>query len=134
MAGRRVSRFREMVGSRPGTLLVVAVLCGLLLSGCGDIGETLADLFHINGNGDAEAQDGDDGEKIIQTFTIDSGTFELRADMMPDIMVVDGTTRYTLRSSATLDADPDPRIPQLEAGDIVIERPGSNSVTVIRDR
>jgi hypothetical protein len=106
----------------------------MLLSGCGDIGETLADLFRLNGDAEAQNGNGDGGAKLIETFAINPGTFELRPDMMPEIAVFDGATQYTLRSDATIDFEPAPGFDQLEAGDIVIERPEANVVTVIRDQ
>ena len=133
MAARRMSRLRDMLGSRTGAILVVILLCGWLLSGCGDIGKTLADLFHINGNGNGNAE-AQEGARLIQTFAISPGTFELEPDMMPEITVSDGATQYELLSNATIRFDPNPGFSQLETGDIVIERPDMNMVTVIRDR
>jgi hypothetical protein len=131
MAGRRMSRLRDVLGSRTGAILAVVVLCSLLLSGCGDIGDIFADLFHLNGNGngDAEAQE---GERLIQTFAISPGTFELRPDSMPQITVRDGSIEYVLRSNAAIEFDPDPSFGQLQEGDMVIEWPEAGMVTVIR--
>ena len=48
MPGRREPCRGEAVVSHRGIVLVAA-LCGLMLSGCGDFSATLADLFHIGG-------------------------------------------------------------------------------------
>lgn len=131
MAGRRVSRLRDVLGGRTGAILVVVVLCSLLVSGCGDIGETLADLFHLNGNGngDAAAQ----GERRIETF-FQVSNFVLEADTEPGIVIDGDTTRYNIQSDATLNFTSGERESfTLEADDIVIERPAAGVVTVIRD-
>jgi hypothetical protein len=136
MAGRRMARLRDVLGSRTGAILAVVVLCSLLLSGCGDIGDILADLFNINGNGNADAQNGDDeppeGERLIQTFAISPGTFELRPDSLPQITVRDGSIEYMLRSDAAIEFNPDPGFGQLQEGDMVIEWTEASMVTVIR--
>ncbi len=121
----RVLRLRSLA-----TLLLV-VVCGLALGGCGDASETLADLFRING--DAEAQSND---QVIETFLIEAGTFRLRADTRPNIDVDSGTTDYAIQSDATLtftESGGSTTDINLEQDDRVIERPGSNTVTIIRD-
>ena len=137
MVARGVSRLWERVGNHAGAMFVVAVFCGLTMSGCGEIGETLADLFRINGdNGDAEAQDGTEGERRIETFRVDAGSFELVVDAEPMVTISDGTTRYELTSNGTitfiLQTGQEQTFP-LETGDEVIERPAAGTVTLIRD-
>jgi hypothetical protein len=118
---------------------MVVVLCSLLLSGCGDIGDILADLFHINGNGNGNGNAEAQGDRLIETFVIQAGTFRLETDSEPTIEIFDGTTQYTLGAgnadlSFTREGAADPTsISNLETGDIVIERPASGAVTVIRD-
>ncbi len=125
----RVLRLRRLA-----TLLLV-VVCGLALGGCGDASETLADLFRING--DAEAQG--DVDQLIETVLIELGTFQLqvRDGMMPTIDVNDGTTEYTIQDDTTLTftlSDGSTATTRaLEQDDRVIERPGSSTVTIIRD-
>ena len=107
--------------------LILAVFCGMLLSGCSDWGDFLADILRINNN-DAEAQD--EGRSRIEIFDISPGSFILTSDVEPDIDVQDGFTRYTLNDDGTLDLGS--RNVPLELDDRVIERPASNTVTVIR--
>jgi hypothetical protein len=137
MAGRRMARLRDVFGSRTGAILAVVVLCSLLLSGCGDIGDILADLFNINGNGNgngngnANAQEGD---QQIETFQVTS--FQLdEVSPVPEITVSDGATRYDLQSAGVLRLTlPDgTRTFNLDTGDIVIERPQEGLVTVVTD-
>jgi hypothetical protein len=137
MVGKDASRLWQGVGSRTSATLVAVVLCGLLLSGCGDIGETLADLFRINGNGNgngnAEAQEGD---KLIETFQIAIETFQLETATPPEIQVSDGATRYTLQTTGEVRfmlQEGGARSFNLETGDIVVERPEQGLVTVLKD-
>jgi hypothetical protein len=113
---------------RPGFLVAVIVSCSLLVSGCGDFFDSLADLFQT----DAEAQ----VDRIVETFVIDIQTFELQTDVVPTIEVKDGTftTIYTLGAGGgTLSVGGEPR--DLDDADMVIERLISDTqsvVTVIR--
>lgn len=128
---------RGKVVVNPGwAVLVVALLCGLMLSGCGDFSDTLADLFRIGGK--AEAQGGSADEKLIETFRITSDSFLIDADLIPQVDVTDSATRYVMQSDAvvsfTLQGGTTGRSFDLKVGDIVVERPGLNLVTVVRDR
>jgi hypothetical protein len=123
---------------RPGgRVLVVAVLCGLMLSGCGDFSDMLADIFRVGGK--AEAQDnppiGD--EKLIETFRISPETFQLDADTIPQVDVTDSATRYQMLSDGVVSFSLQGgalRTFDLKVGDVVVERPGQNLVTVVKDR
>lgn len=110
-------------------MLLTAVLWGLALSGC-DSGAFLADLFRINT--DAEAQS--DNETRVETVVIAPGAFAFTTDLPPDITIIDGTTRYDLNADTNLLFDALPGVTSLEAGDTLIERPGSDAsiVTIIR--
>jgi hypothetical protein len=72
----------------------------------------------------------------IETFIIEDNTFFLRSDTEPNIAVDDGTTTYTLNSSSTVSFTQLPSTDRsftLRAGDIVIERPGSQTLTLVRE-
>ena len=113
---------------RPGFLVAVIVSCSLLVSGCGDFFDSLADLFQT----DAEAQQ----DRVIETFVIDPGTFRLETDVGPGIVLKDGTftTDYTVGAGGgTLFVGGETR--DLNDADRVIERLISDTksvVTVIR--
>ena len=76
-------------------------------------------------------------EKRIQTFYISENSFELIAGSEPTIEISNGTTQYNLlsdgRLSFALKTGTEINI-FLENGDIIIERPTSGAVTVIRSR
>lgn len=94
------------------------VLC-LALGGCNSVGR------------DAEAVQ----SRIIETFTIDPNSFFLLADSAPSIVVSDGTTEYILTSSGSVSftlTNGTGRSFNLDPNEIVIERPASGVVTVIR--
>jgi hypothetical protein len=101
------------------TFIVVLVL-GLSLVGCGnvDVGEAQV-VF----------------ERGMRTYDIVPNTFLLQSDTDPTIAVSGEATQYTLVDSGRVlftpnDTTPDKNIP-LDAGDIIIERPIANSVTVV---
>ena len=123
------SRWPRGVRGRSLALLLVAGLWGLVLTGCDGAGDFLADLFRISNN--AEAQDGN--ETRIETVVITPDEFVFTTDIAPNITIIDGTTRYDLKADTTLNFD-NFGIRSLESGDILIERPGTNSsvVTLIR--
>jgi hypothetical protein len=96
---------------------VLVVLIALALSGCS--------------SNEAEAAD----DRLVQTFTIAPNTFSLRADLDPTIEIGDETNTYTLNSNGSVAFTPTsgPGVAvELDAGDIVIERPASGIVTMIR--
>ncbi len=103
---------------------VVFIAFGLALGGCGS---------GFNGTGDAEAAE----RRLIETFIIEPDTFVLTTDSTPTIEVKNGTTVYTLTSNGTLvfstDAFVD-RLIRLKIDDMVIERPASGTMTLIRSR
>jgi len=103
--------------------LVLAVFCGMMLSGCSDLGDFLADILRIND--DAEAQD----RSRIQIFAINAGTFVLTSDLEPTIDLNEGYTQYTLQTDGILTLGGESLA--LDSGDRIIERPASNTVTVI---
>ena len=125
-------RWERILCLRSLATLLLVVVCGLALGGCGDASETLADLFRING--DAEAQSND---QVIETVVIVAGTFRLAADMRPTITIDAGTTNYEIQDDTTLtfmlSGESTPTSMELEQDDRVIERPASNIVTIIRD-
>ncbi len=103
---------------------VVFVAFGLALGGCGS---------DFNGTGDAEAAE----RRLIETFIIEPDTFVLTTDSTPTIEVKNGTTVYTLTSDGTLAFSTNAfvdRLIGLKTGDIVIERPASGIMTLIRSR
>ena len=113
---------------------MLGLLCGLVLSGCSsNVWEEIGDLFRTSSS--AEAQD--DNRRRIQTFQIEPGSLELKTDDLPNIVVDDSATVYTLASDADINftiAGGDPIEHNLDSGDQVIERPASNTVTLDRRR
>jgi len=105
-----------------GTLVLV-VFCGMMLSGCGDLGDFLGDIFRIND--DAEAQD----QSRIQIFMINAG-FVLTSDVEPAIELTEGYTQYTLQDDGILALGGGESL-ALDIGDRIIERPASSTITVI---
>jgi hypothetical protein len=96
---------------------------GLALVGCLDVDTT----------SEADAAQG----KKIQTFAIRAGTFELTTDGEPTVNVSDGMTEYTLESDGNVKFTTtagDERTILLELGEVVIERPAADAVTVITFR
>lgn len=104
--------------------LVLLVFCGMMLSGCSDLGDFLGDIFRIND--DAEAQD----QSRIQIFGINAGTFVLTSDQEPGIDIQDGFTQYTLQADGILTLGSGESL-ALDIGDRIIERPASSTITVI---
>jgi len=102
------------------TFIVVLVL-GLSLVGCGnvDVGEAQV-VF----------------ERGMRTYDIVPNTFLLQSDADPTIAVSGEATQYTLVDIGRVlftATDGDRNI-ALDAGDIIIERPIANSVTVVTQR
>ena len=101
------------------TVCVSFFMLGLALAGCNSVGK------------DAEAAQ----SRIIETFTIDPNSFFLLADSAPNIVVSDGTTEYVLTSSGSVSftlTNGSGLSFNLDPNEIVIERPASGVVTVIR--
>ncbi len=91
----------------------------LALGGCNSAGR------------DAEAAQ----SRIIETFIIEPNTFYLLADSEPNIVISDGATEYILASSGSISftlTSGTGRSFNLDPNEIVIERPASGVVTVIR--
>ena len=112
---------RACIGTIAGLLAAGVMISILTLSGC--TGEV----------GDAEAQ------TIIQieTFSIVSETFFMRPDQKPAIEITDFANIYTLTAPTILKfqktGDSDlTSFPLLQSGDIVVERPDSGKLTVMR--
>jgi hypothetical protein len=104
--------------------LVLAVFWGMMLSGCSDLGDFLGDILRIND--DAEAQD----QSRIRIFAISPGTFVLTSDLEPTIDLNEGYTQYTLQADGILTLGSGESL-ALDIEDRIIERPASNTVTVI---
>jgi hypothetical protein len=84
------------------------------------------------GGGNAEAAP----ERRAETFFIQDNSFILRADSNPDITVSDGATVYRLESQGRVSftvLGGNGRTLLLDPQDLVIERPGVQSVTVVRE-
>ncbi|GIX48903.1 MAG: hypothetical protein KatS3mg131_3114 [Candidatus Tectimicrobiota bacterium] len=110
-------------------LALLALLGALALSGC-DVLDLAAELLRIDTD-TAQAQQ----EVRIETFVIDASSFLLLADSEPTLTVQDGATIYTMQSAGSVTFTPAGGSPQtfsLEAGDMVIERPGSGTLTLRR--
>lgn len=108
-----IGRFYENTGWKVtcATFFVVS----LALAGC-------------NFGNDTEAAQG----RIIETFSIEPDSFVLLTDSDPDIVISDGTTKYTLTSNGSVTFTG--QAMNLDPNEIVIERPASGVVTVIRFR
>jgi hypothetical protein len=113
------------------TFIVVLVL-GLSLAGCG---ESLLDPGGGGGGGEAQAQV---FERGVRTYDIVPNTFQLQSNTDPTIVVTGEATQYTFVDDGRViftanDATGNRNI-VLDPGDIVIERPMANSVTVVTQR
>lgn len=112
------------------TFIVVLVL-GLSL-GCG---ESYLDPGGGGGGGEAQAQV---FERGVRTYDIVPNTFQLQSNTDPTIVVTGEATQYTFVDDGRViftanDATGNRNI-VLDPGDIVIERPMANSVTVVTQR
>ena len=105
------------------TFVVIFVL-GLSLGACGNVDQR-----------EAQAQVFDRG---IRTYDIVPNTFQLQSNTDPTIVVDSEATKYTLvddgRVIFTANDTTGDRSILLDPGDIVIERPMANSVTVVTQR
>ena len=113
------------------TFILVLVL-GLSLARCG---ESLLDPGGGGGGGEAQAQV---FERGVRTYDIVPNTFQLQSNTDPTIVVTGEATQYTLVDDGRVifianDTTGDRNI-VLDPGDIVIERPMANSVTVVTQR
>lgn len=75
------------------------------------------------------------GVKQIDTFVIDPGSFQLRSRILPVIEIQEGATIYTLLTDGNLQFKPvgsTVRTLALDRDDLVIERPDSGALTVVR--
>ena len=82
------------------SIWLIAVLCGLTLSGCGDFFDEVADLLRINGS-DVEAQE--DSVVRIEMLTIQTDSFSIEVDedinMTPTVTVEQGgVIQFTMQS------------------------------------
>ncbi len=108
-------------GTIAGFLAACVMILILMLAGC--TGEV----------GDAEAQ-----QFIqIETFSIVPETFFMQPDQKPDIEINDYTNIYTITAATLIKfrkvGESDlTQLPLLQAGDLVIERPGSGQLTLMR--
>ena len=111
------------------TFILVLVL-GLSLAGCGE-----SYLDPGGGGGEAQAQV---FERGVKTYDIVPNTFQLQSNTDPTIVVTGEATQYTLvddgRVIFTANDPTGARNIVLDPGDIVIERPMANSVTVVTQR
>ncbi len=119
-------------------VLILAGLCGLMLSGCDNFWDTAADLIRIDG-GNAEAQT--DTERRVETYVIMTDTFSITVDNDGDIspmaVINDSATEFTMRSNGTVSFDTSSGRStdlELELDDIIIFRPNgaTGTVTLIR--
>jgi hypothetical protein len=105
---------------KTGWLMVYAVFLalGIGLGGCN------------NGNS-AQAAQG----RLVETFSIAPNSFVLLTEGEPNITVSNDTTEYTLTSEGSVSFTPvngTDRSINLDPNEIVIERPASGMLTVIR--
>ena len=112
---------------------IVSVVAVLLVVG------DLFDMTKMAGVGHVAAQVAAGGGqgKRAQTYAIDPASFELVSQAAPAIEVKDGVTIYTLAASGTVTfhaLDAGATTIEVDANDLIIERPAAGSVTVVRDR
>ena len=125
-----------VVKNREGTVwkitFIVVLVLGLSFAGCG---ESLLDPGGGGGGGEAQAQV---FERGVKTYDIVPNTFQLQSNTDPTIVVNSEATKYTLvddgRVIFTANDTTGDRSILLDSGDIVIERPMANSVTVVTQR
>ena len=111
-------------------LFMAFAFFGLALNGC-DIGDTLWDLIHTEG--DAEAQIFPTETERVRTFVINTNSFRIETenddDQTPSVTVTDNVTEYTMQSNGSIrfdEANGDSNLRfDVENGDRIIERPGS---------
>jgi len=108
-------------GTIAGILAAGAMILMLALSGCtGEVGEAEAQTFIE-----------------IQTFSIVPETFFLRPDAKPDIEIIDMANIYTITAETVIKFQKTgdsglTTLPLLLPGDIVVERPDSGKLTLMR--
>ncbi len=125
-------------GKRFTAVVLTAVLCVVVLSGCEDFFDELADLLRINGS-DVEAQ-GETTRDRIETFEISFTTFSIRVDQdgdtTPTVDVMDNATIYTMQSNVRAEftlTTGEGRGFDLEIGDRLIARPGAGTLTIVQE-
>ena len=121
-------------------VLLTAVLCGGILTGCQDFFDTTSDLLRLDGD-EAEAQVNRDTQRV-ETFVIDSALFNIEVDRdvdsTPTHDVRDGgAIEFTMQSTGTVTfnlSGGERRDEPLENGDTVILTLNGNTstVTIIR--
>lgn len=113
---------------------MLAMLCGLMLSGCDNFWDTASDLLRIDG-GNAEAQT--DTEQRVETYVIMTDTFSITvdddSDTSPSIVINDSATVFTMQSNGTVSFDTssgrDTDL-EVELDDVIILRPNGSTGTV----
>jgi hypothetical protein len=108
-----------IVNEKKVCLVLILLLAGIVLNSCG--------------NGKANANPA----RRAETFFIQENSFVLRSDSDAEITVSDTATVYKLQSRATVFfavlGDTATRSIILAANDLVIERPGVQAVTLVRE-
>ena len=108
-----------IVNEKKVCLMLVLLFAGVVLNSCG--------AEDVNANPTRRAE----------TFFIQDNSFVLRSDSDPEITVSDGATVYRLQSAATVLftvlGETVTRTITLAANDLVIERPGVQSLTLVRE-
>jgi len=111
--------------------IFIAIVLGLTLSGC-DIGDTLWNLIHTDG--DAEAETFANDAQRVRTFVITTASFIIETDNdddpSPSATASDNATEYTMQSKGFVRFDESTggtnRSFEVETGDRIIERPGAS--------
>jgi hypothetical protein len=115
-------------------VLGVSLFCALSLSGC----DFLAEIFRFDQDADAQSNAGL-LDRPVQTVVIRAGSFSIDAaniDFNESVEVRDEVTVYrqiTGRVFFTLSNETNPRQLDLIPEDVIIERPGTNLLTIIQN-
>jgi hypothetical protein len=75
--------------------------------------------------------------KRIETFAVLATSVLLLADTAPTVEATEGSTKYTLQSAGSINFRLETGADQsfaLEAGEVVIERPGAGLLTIMRSQ
>ncbi len=116
--------------------IALTVWFGLMLTGCQDFWDTVADLIRIDD--DAEAQTSRDTDRI-ETFIIDTSSFMIQVnndtDSTPQHFVRDGgSIEFLMESNGDVvfnESGSGGRTEEVIAGDTIIFTPNGNTATVI---